>query len=242
MNHSGTNPNPAVSATQQNPATDPTPEILNPCWSLVGVYGSISCPDLRHFVHCRNCPVYSSAGVQLLDRPLSPEYRREWTEHFAKLKKIPDRACLSALVFRIESEWLALPTQIFQQVSERRPIHSLPHAGRSFILGLANVRGELLTCISLCQLLGIQTDARQEPLRTSYHRLLVLSCSGSRLAFPVDEVHGPYRFQPEELHPPPSTAPSALPALTQSVLQWQHRTVGLLEPERLISALNRRLK
>jgi len=197
---------------------------------------------LREFLHCRHCPVYATAGVQLLDRPLWPEYRHEWTEYFAKPKKFAETGYTSALVFRIRSEWLGLPTQAFQQISERRPIHSLPHQRSGIVLGLANVRGELLTCISLGHLLGFQAAARHEILRATYYRLLVVSLAGSRLAFPVDEVQGPCRFQPEDLKPLPSTVAKALPDCTQTVVQWQQRMIGLLEPELLGSALNRRAK
>ena len=46
----------------------------------------------------------------------------------------------------------------------------------------------------------------------------------------------------EDLKPLPSTVAKALPACTQTVLQWQQRMIGLLEPELLGSALNRRSK
>ena len=54
----------------------PTAEIYD-CWNQIGVEGDGSCADLEKFIHCRNCPVYANAGLQLLNRPLPPEYRRE---------------------------------------------------------------------------------------------------------------------------------------------------------------------
>src|SRR5882724_2541617 len=129
---------------------------LRTCWSEIGVQGDGSCPKLQEFIHCRNCPVYSNAGVQLLNRPLPPDYRQEWTEHFARKKKTAAPARISAVLFRIESEWLALPTPAFQEVAERRLIHSLPHRRSGLVLGLANIRGELLICVSLSRLLGLE--------------------------------------------------------------------------------------
>ena len=129
---------------------------LRTCWSEIGVHGDSSCPELQNFIHCRNCPVYSSAGAQLLNRPLPANYRRDWTAHFARKKKSATPAKISAVVFRLESEWLALPTQAFQEVAERRLIHSLPHRRSGMVLGLVNVRGELLICVSLSRLLGLK--------------------------------------------------------------------------------------
>src|SRR5438445_8021579 len=61
----------------------------------------------------------------------------------------------SAVIFRIHSEWLALPTEAFQEVAERRRIHSLPHRRNGVVLGLVNIRGELLICVDLGRVLGI---------------------------------------------------------------------------------------
>jgi chemotaxis-related protein WspD len=230
---------------------------LNPCWTEIGVYGSGVCAELQQFVHCRNCPVYSRAGTQLLDRPLLPEYRQERTDHFAieTQKAAPRRS--SALLFRLGTEWLALPTQAFQEVSEHRPIHSLPHRRNSLVLGLLNVRGELLICVSLARFLGLEcrvpsvegktTAAVESPsslgLRPSSlaSRLLVAQWDGQRLVFPVDEVHGIVRFDAQELKPLPSTVSHSKSTFAQAVLPWNQKAVGLLDAELLFSAMNRNL-
>src|SRR5215471_11184069 len=128
---------------------------LRACWLEIGVYGKADCPELRKYVHCRNCPVYSSAGVRLLDRPLPEGYRVEWAAHYAEEEKHAPQARNSAVVFRISTEWLALPTEAFQEVAERRAIHSLPHRRQGIVMGLVNIRGELLICIALERLLGL---------------------------------------------------------------------------------------
>ncbi len=46
-----------------------------------------------------------------------------------------------------------------QEVTNLRPIHSLPHRRSGVMLGLANVRGELLICVSLAMLLGVAPAA-----------------------------------------------------------------------------------
>ena len=184
--------------------------------------GNASCPELQKFVHCRNCPVYSNAAVQLLDRPLLPQYRREWTEHFAQPKQLAAPAKTSALLFRISAEWLALPTQAFQEVAEHRLVHSLPHRRQGIVLGLVNIRGELLICVSLGHLLGLERIPRRpkRPRRT-YDRLLVTNWDGNRLVFPADEVRGIHRFQTSELKEPPATLAKSNLSYTQGLLSWQ---------------------
>jgi chemotaxis-related protein WspD len=196
---------------------------------------------LAKFIHCRNCPVFSSGALQLLDRPLPPEYRREWTAHFAQRKKAAFSGKTCAIIFRVQEEWLALPAQAFQEIAERRLIHSLPHRRAGVVLGLVNIRGELLICVSIGRLLGLEATAGQEIPRPPCARLLVVNWENIRLVFPVDEVHGVHRFQAEDLREPPATVTGSNPSYTQGVLLWQQRAVGFLDASLLFPALNRSL-
>jgi chemotaxis-related protein WspD len=214
---------------------------ISPCWNQIGVHGDASCPELPKFIHCRNCPVYSNAAVQLLDRPFLPQYRHEWSTHFARPKQPGVPAKASALVFRLHAEWLALRTQVFQEVAEHRLIHSLPHRQPGIVLGLVNIRGELLICVSLGHLLGLERTPSSQTLRRTYDRLLVTSSDGNRLAFPADEVRGIHRFHLSELKEPPATLAKSNSSYTQGVLPWAGRSVGLLDADRLLSSLNRSL-
>lgn len=210
------------------------------CWQSIGVYGNGECRELQKFVHCRNCPVYSHSALRLLDRPLPTGYRADWAAHFAKEQKVSPPIKASAVLFRIDAEWLALPTYAFQEVAERRRTHSLPHQRQGIVAGLVNIRGELLICVSLGRLLGLEKASRKT-IRTSYDRLLVANWEGSRLVFPVDEVHGTHKFEASEVHEPPATVAKSRPSYTHGIFLWHQRPVGLLDPSLLFSALNRSL-
>jgi chemotaxis-related protein WspD len=211
------------------------------CWSKIGVEGDQSCRELPRYVHCHNCPVYSAAAVQFLDRPITPEYRREWTEHFAREKRIATPAKASAVIFRISTEWLAMPTQAFQEIAERRAMHSLPHRRSGVVLGIVNVRGELLICAALDRLLGLEAETRPKRLRAVFDRLLVADWAGQRFAFPVDEVHGVHRFHQQDLREPPATVARSGLNCAIGVFPWRKFTVGFLDPDTLFASLNRKL-
>jgi chemotaxis-related protein WspD len=216
---------------------------------------------LLRLVHCRNCPVYAAAAIQLLDRPVIADYRREWSEHYAAERKLTAPAKTSVVIFRISSEWLALPTQAFQEVAERRVMHTLPHRRRDLVLGLVNVRGELLVCISLGQWLGLaEPGAGRKPetgnpkLEIQFplspfqlsalpraDRLLVANWEGHRIAFPVEEVHGIHRVYWEQLREPPATIAKSMHTYSRGVFSWRDHTVGFLDAEVLFSMLNRSL-
>lgn len=228
----------SASASQSK---DPVPLETEACWNTIGVRGNATCQKLQEVVHCRHCPVYSTASLRLLDRPLLPEYRRAWTEHFARKKALPAPARTSALIFRIAAEWLALPSRAFQEVAERRLVHSLPHRRQGIVLGLANVRGELVVCASLGHLLGLDQTPLRAARRAIYDRLLIANWNGHRFVFPADEVHGIHRFQSAELTEPPATLARSRSSYTQGVIHWQGQTVGLLDADLLFAALNRNL-
>lgn len=224
------------------PAPSPrTSEELQPCWNEAGVYGKGDCPELLHVIHCRNCPVYSEASVRLLKRPASEEYRREWTELVARRKQLVAASNTTAVIFRLGAEWLALPTHVFQEVAEPRPIHSLPHRKDGHVLGLANVRGELMLCVSLGHWLQLDNQPPRETLRQPRRRLLVINWSGHSFAFPTDFVHGTHRFNLHDLQPSPASLARSGQASLRGVLHWQERAVGFLDADQVFSSLNRSL-
>jgi chemotaxis-related protein WspD len=220
-------PTETISQTPSSTVLGSPSVVINDCWNKIGVNGDNTCRELEEFVHCRNCPMYSSAGTRLLDRELPADYRREWTELFSRKKATVRLGKVSVVIFRIGAEWLALPTPVFQEVVEQRVIHSLPHRRQGIVLGLTNIRGELLI--------------RKEKPYAIYDRLLVVQWNGSRFVFPVDEVHGIQRYHPQELKEVPATLVKNTLNYTHGVLSWQNKSVGCLTEELLFYTLNRSL-
>jgi chemotaxis-related protein WspD len=217
---------------------------INDCWNQIGVYGDDSCPALKEHVHCRNCPVFSSAAERLLDRELLAADVADWTAQVAAVREVRAADTHSVVVFRVGPEWLALPAGLFEEVADPRPIHPLPHRRNEIVLGVANIRGELRVCISLAKLLKIEAgaDPRKRAARAGkgYPRLLVIHRDGSRVATPVDEVHGVRRYNPQGLRKVPATLAHAA-AFTRSILDWEQVSVGMLDDQLLFYAIDRSL-
>ncbi len=214
------------------------------CWSTIGVHGDHSCPELDVHIHCRNCPIHSNAAAALLDRPAPEEFTIERTRHFAELKEAGDRDTQSVVVFRIGSEWFALPTSVVAEVAERRVIHSVPHRRSGIVLGVANVRGELLVCVSLSRLLGLESSSDSTPglRRTGHDRLLVVRGGGVRAVLPTDEVAGIESFHRRELKEVPTTVSKAANSHSKAVVSWHEHVVGLLDDQLLWRTLQRSLE
>jgi chemotaxis-related protein WspD len=217
--------------------------VLKDCWNTIGVRGDASCAELSAHLHCRNCPIYSTAAGSLLDREPAADYVRQWTEQARQPRGVAERAEVSAVLFRIGAEWLALPTSVVAEIASLRPIHSLPHRRNGVVLGVANVRGTLVVAVSLRDLIGIDAtpDKRVEKIGPLAGRLLVMQRDGTRVVCPVDEIHGIERFFARDLGAVPSTVAGATSRHTRAVVTWEKRSVGLLDEQAVFAAVQRSL-
>ncbi|WP_266171680.1 chemotaxis protein CheW [Dyella subtropica] len=217
---------------------------IHDCWNKIGVRGDGSCPALEQHVHCRNCPIYSAAASDLLNMELPAGHMSLWTAHVAQKQATAEATgAQSVVAFRVGAEWLALPTSAFKEIVGHRTIHSIPHRRNGVVLGLVNVRGELVVCASLTELLGLEPTApsRPEKHQLLHRRFLVIELEGVRTAFPVDEVHGIRRFHSHELGEVPATVASATATYIKALLPWRDESIGLLDEQLLIFTLNRSL-
>lgn len=215
--------------------------VIKDCWNTIGVRGDTSCKELLQHVHCRNCPVYSSAAAHLLDREPTADYIAHWTEQARQAKGQAEQAAISVLIFRIRSERFALRTKALTEIANLRPIHSIPHRRDGVVLGLANIRGELLVCLSLHEMLSVRMSSAgaAEQGEAAAGRLLVMQRDGTRAVCPVDEVHGIERVFESDLGPVPSTVRGSAATYTHALLTWRTHAVGLLDEQVLFQAVNR---
>jgi chemotaxis-related protein WspD len=177
---------------------------------------------------------------RLLDREVSEDYLREWTALVAAEKSVAEVGTKSVVIFRIGTEWLALPTGMFQEVGEHCTLRTLPHHRGGILSGLVNVRGELLLCVSLEALLGLE-KAAEVTKGDSLGRLLICNSPGGRLAFPVSQVYGVDRYHPGDLRDAPATLAKAAGVYIVGVLPWKEKTVGCLDDQLLFYALDKGL-
>jgi chemotaxis-related protein WspD len=149
----------------------------------------------------------------------------------------------SVVIFRVGPEWFALPTKSCLEVITARPIHSLPLRSDGVLLGVANVRGELVVCVCLAALLNVATPGAGNVAGsvTSPNRLLVVSWPEGPIALLATEVSSVYRHRLEDSQQAPATVAQARIRFTKAVLSWDGRTVGVLDDELLRRAINRRI-
>ncbi|VVD75993.1 chemotaxis signal transduction protein [Pandoraea communis] len=183
-------------------------------------------------------------AAELLDRlPVVPVDPSPW-------RAVPgeDEAARgpSLLLFRVADEWLALPASTIEEVAPMRAWHSVPGHRQRALLGLVNLRGALVPCLSLEKLLGVQPAPKAQAapsslLRTSTSRLLALRHGHHLSVFPVTEVHGTVTPAKTAMGSVPATTLGATDGFAVAVLRWREHVVGVLDPLRVGAAFDRSL-
>jgi chemotaxis-related protein WspD len=220
---------------------------IDDCWNRIGIWstGVEKCPELTHAVHCRNCPVFSKSGRNVLRARPHEDYRNEWTKILATEKKKKPFKVMSAFVFRAGSEWLALPAGMIQEIVNMGPIHSLPNISSKTLRGLVNIHGRLQICVSIGTVLGIEklikTEKERDPNYVSPERLVVVLQEAHLVAFPVSETKGIVRYTPEMVKALPVTVSGSKAVYTMGVLHLDGKDIGLLKDKPLFKTLTKNL-
>lgn len=230
--------------------------VVDACWNRIGVAGDRSCPELSKYHHCRNCPVYSIAARSFFDRSPPDGYRDEAARRYAATIEAEDSEKESVLVFRLGAERLALPLAAIDEVSEPRPVHTIPRRTSSVLRGLTNLRGQLLLCVSLHNLIQAaeagddgsaeaidvmrkrsRGDERSGVQAASKERFVVLRRRDDRWVFRADHVVGIDYISRLDYLAVPSTSSDAKSSFCRSVFLREATTIGRLDEDRILDAL-----
>ncbi len=205
--------------------------MVEACWKKIGTQGDHSCPKLAELAHCRNCTEFVRAARTLLDREVPAALRAFVTGTLTEPKE-ETRETIALIVFRVATEWLALPAGALEQVVEERMVHVVPGRSNRSFRGLVNIDGELLLCYSAPQLLGMAEAG-------SPRRMLVMRQGAERMVFSADEIAGMLRIETGALQKPPATVEHSPSALTKAIFHHEGRSAGLLDTDKWISCAAR---
>lgn len=215
---------------------------VDDCWNRIGVHGDKSCERLAEHVHCRNCEVYAAAATYLLDRIALRQDQLDSAETMDSQREQSDLGeTRSILVFRLGEEWFGLATGSLVEVAPMNPIHSLPHQRSRALQGVTNVRGALVACLSLGELLDLEPGAAPVSERRVVPRMLIISAAGGPVVAPVEEVDGIHAIPLARILPPNHADGQASRRHVAGVLQWRERSITLLDEGPLLQAVVRSL-
>ncbi len=236
--------------------------IFNDCWNKIGVMGDRSCSELAAVIHCYECPVYAAVGDSLLEREPPADYLENWIHILEETSTNPDISdsneaiirtaeAISVIIFQLGNEKLALPVRMLQEVTHPCIIQPLPHRSNELFLGLVNIRGETLLCASLQSLLHIEStkeNVNNKPnqetnstVKPTLQRMIVAGQGEDKWVFPVDEVHGIFRFHLNELQDAPVVITKSEEGYTKGIVYWEGKKVNYLDSDLLFYNLNHKI-
>jgi chemotaxis-related protein WspD len=256
-----------ISYEQENDKLVSTPvhsekPIFNDCWNKIGVMGDRSCSELKTVIHCYECRLYAAVGDSLLEREAPVDYLEDWINILEETPDTPNitksneairtAGAISVIIFRMGNERLALPVRMLQEVTRPCVIQPLPHRSNELFLGLVNIRGETLLCACLSHLLNIKitednvrTKTNQKDISTletiNAQRMIVAGQGEDKWVFPVDEVHGIFRFHLHELQDPPVVITKSEEGYTIGIIYWEGEKVNYLDSDLLFYTLNHKI-
>ena len=218
---------------------------INDCWNKIGVWSNAGkrCEKLDDVIHCYNCSVYSSAGRSLLNRELPDGYGDEWADILASEKKSKSKNLQSVVVFRLGTEWMSLPVSIINEITLLRNIYDIPHNRNKKIRGMVNIRGELVICMSLGNLLGVdKPDDDFSGNEHSINRLITIRDANGYIVFPVSEIDGIFHYEKDELATAPDTIRNSTKNLIKGVIIVNDRNIGCIDHSALLSEISGNLR
>ncbi len=158
------------------------------------------------------------------------DYEQKSLQHAVKLPEQQEHGnTWSGIGFRLNEHFYVLPVD--RVVEVLMPAEALPVPGiKSWVIGLANLRGTLMPIIDLKRYLTtIPTQI------TGRSRLMVVNQPGGQVALLVDEVFGQRHFQPEDSCDTDLPEDSGFARYSSTAFGQEGRTWNLFDVDRLVN-------
>lgn len=222
-------------------------KVTGNCWQRIGTWGKSAwkCERLVELVHCRNCDVFTGKSLDVFEKELPEDYRREWTDVLMRSREKAARDTISVIVLKLGDELMAISAVLCKEIIEMLMIHRLPHNRNRYLRGIVNTGGEVQICFSFGAVLGVsrgEDHENEDDSRLKYGRMIIMEKAGKRFVFPVTEVLGIHRYRQEELEPLPATVSGAASNFIKGIIKWGGHHVGCLDEDLLISQIERSLR
>jgi len=136
------------------------------------------------------------------------------------------------VVFVLDGTHYAVPLTNVLEIQRIPRITSLPHVP-SWLRGVTNMRGDVLSVVDLRMLLGIETA-----VRSNDERMVVVKSTSEELAIGwiVDHVVGIRGIEPNETQPCSATKASPDAGFIQGIVQRDDRVIAVLDVNRVLNS------
>lgn len=133
------------------------------------------------------------------------------------------------IIFKLEEEEFGVKITDVQEIKERRPITKLPRAA-SFIEGIINIRGDIITIIDLRKRLGFKAENSPDD------RILIVKLNDIDVGFIVDDASQVLRIDEDQISSPSKGIAGLSTEFIGGVAKMEDRLIILLALDQLLTS------
>jgi purine-binding chemotaxis protein CheW len=130
--------------------------------------------------------------------------------------------------FRIANEHYAVPVIDVQEVVKPMPVTSIP-LSEEFVRGLINLRGQIVTSISLRRMFGLKENT------TAEHMNVIVREGDSLFSLVVDEILDVVEIDEEIISKTPETIPLPLKNFVSGIYRTNQELIIILDLKKILS-------
>lgn len=140
-----------------------------------------------------------------------------------------DEPAAKLVIFELQGDWFAFQGEKIREILSRVDVFFVPGCPTS-LEGVINVRGDIESVISLHELLQLP-----ESVDISSSSYLLGFGAGMSSTIRVDKVVDVVDVLLSNIHKPPTTLPEHLRAIVSGILQFNEKTVTVLDLDRIFA-------
>lgn len=133
--------------------------------------------------------------------------------------------------FIVAGHHYGVPVMRVREVVRPLPITGIPLAS-SYVHGLINLRGQVVTAIGVHRLFGISSPAPEKLMN-------VICESGSALlSLQADEIGDVIEMETQDLEAPPATAADSIKELLEGVYKMPNRILSIIDVDKIFTRVD----
>ncbi|MBA3005847.1 MAG: chemotaxis protein CheW [Proteobacteria bacterium] len=140
-----------------------------------------------------------------------------------------DEPTAKLVIFELQGEWFAFQGEKIREILSQVDVFFVPGCPTS-LQGVINVRGDIESVISLHELLQLP-----ESVDISSSSYLLGSGAGMSSTIRVDKVVDVVDVLLSNIHQPPTTVPQHLREIVSGIVQFNEKTVTVLDLDRIFA-------
>ena len=135
---------------------------------------------------------------------------------------------LQLVAFRLGAEEYAIPIEMVESIIKLGPLTSVP-GSPSYIRGVMNLRGRIMSVIDLRQRFGMPTEEDQPD-----GRILVVQYADTTIGLLVDSVSEVFNLDEMDFQPPPPELGNGAVGGVDGIIHADERLIVLLNVESIL--------